>query len=40
VRGVHAGFAGHATGRFYDEQAKEIAGLIEQLLDESLQSRK
>ncbi len=32
VAGVHTGFASRATGRFYDEQAKEMETLIEQLL--------
>jgi thiol-disulfide isomerase/thioredoxin len=38
VRGVHAGFSGHATGSFYDEQAVEMEGLIQKLLKEHLES--
>ena len=38
VRGVHAGFSGHATGSFYDEQAVEMESLIQKLLKEHLES--
>ena len=32
VRAVHSGFSSKATGRFYDEQAREIETLVERLL--------
>ena len=40
VRGVHAGFAGHATGKFYDDQTVEMQSLIEKLLQQNLQSKR
>jgi peroxiredoxin len=35
VRGVHAGFAGRASGEFYTRTKREVADLVESLLAES-----
>lgn len=35
VRGVHAGFAGRASGQFYTQTKREVAELVERLLAES-----
>ncbi len=35
VRGVHAGFAGRASGEFYTQTKHEVAALVERLLEES-----
>jgi hypothetical protein len=34
VRGVHAGFAGAASGAFHDTAKEEIAATVERLLAE------
>lgn len=38
VRGVHAGFAGAATGSFHDEMIKEITNKVQGLLAEAVQT--
>jgi hypothetical protein len=35
VRGVHAGFAGRASGEFYTQTKREVTLLVENLLAES-----
>lgn len=35
VRGVHAGFAGRASGEFYTQTKREVTSLVEGLLAES-----
>jgi hypothetical protein len=35
VRGVHAGFAGRASGEFYTKTKREVTLLVERLLAES-----
>ena len=35
VRGVHAGFAGRASGEFYTQTKREVTSLVESLLAES-----
>ena len=35
VRGVHAGFAGRASGEFYSQTRREVTDLVENLLTES-----
>ncbi len=39
VRGVHAGFAGAASGAFHDTAKEEITATVERLLGESLSTR-
>ena len=39
VRGVHAGFAGAASGAFHDSAKEEITATVERLLAENRTSR-
>ena len=39
VRGVHAGFAGKASGSFYEEGVEEIRATVERLLAETVSTK-
>ena len=39
VRGVHAGFAGRASGEFYTQTKREVTALVENLLAEATSAR-
>jgi thiol-disulfide isomerase/thioredoxin len=40
VRGVHAGFAGRASGEFHQQTKDEIKGIVERLLAENTSAAK